>query len=134
MIRALVFDVQGTLVDFHEPLMRLGAGVSARKGLDLDWAAFAKDWRGLYRDGMDAINDGRSGFVRVDVIYRRALDQLLEARGLGDAFSPPSATRSTRCGRGSTRGRTPSPAWCGCANATRSPPSPTPAWPRLSPW
>lgn len=89
MIRALVFDVQGTLVDFHEPLMRLGAGVSARKGLDLDWAAFAKDWRGLYRDGMDAINDGRSGFVRVDVIYRRALDQLLEARGLGDAFSPP---------------------------------------------
>ena len=88
MIRALVFDVQGTLVDFHEPLMRLGAGVSARKGLDLDWAAFAKDWRGLYRDGMDAINDGRSGFVRVDVIYRRALDQLLEARGLGDAFSP----------------------------------------------
>ena len=87
MIRALVFDVQGTLVDFHAPLMRLGADVSARKGLDLDWAALATDWRALYRDAMDAINEGRSGFVRVDVIYRRALDQLLAARGLDDAFS-----------------------------------------------
>ena len=87
MIRALVFDVQGTLVEFHAPLMRLGADVSARKGLDLDWAVLARDWRGLYREAMDAINDGRRGFERVDVIYRRALDQLLDARGLGDAFS-----------------------------------------------
>ena len=87
MIRALVFDVQGTLVDFHAPLMRLGADVSARKGLDLDWAALAREWRGLYREAMDAINEGRRGFERVDVIYRRALDVLFEARGLGDAFS-----------------------------------------------
>ena len=87
MIRALAFDIQGTLVDFHEPLMRRGAAISARKGLELDWAALARDWRGLYREAMNAMNEGRRGFERVDVIYRRALDGLLERRGLGAAFS-----------------------------------------------
>ena len=87
MIRALVFDVQGTLVDFHEPVLRLGAEIAARNGLDLDWAALARDWRGLYREAMDAINAGKRDFERVDSIYRRALDQLLVERGLDDAFS-----------------------------------------------
>ena len=91
MIRALAFDIQGTAVDFHEPLMRVGAELAIRTGLGLDWAALTRDWRGLYREAMDAINAGTRGFETVDVIYRRALDTLLEARGLGDAV--PAADR-----------------------------------------
>ena len=82
MIRALTFDIQGTAVDFHAPLMRAGAAFCLRTGLDLDWAALVRDWRRLYRETMDAINAGSRPFETVDVIYRRTLDTLLAARGV----------------------------------------------------
>ena len=88
MIRALAFDIQGTVVDFHEPLMRLGAETNRRKGLTTDWSALAKAWRQLYREAMDAIIDGRRPFERVDRIYRAALDTLLDREGLSQGFSP----------------------------------------------
>ena len=86
MIRALAFDIQGTAVDFHEPLMRLGVETNIRKGLDIDWAALGRDWRSLYRDSMDAIIAGRAAWERVDRIYRRGLDTLLARAGLEHAF------------------------------------------------
>lgn len=86
MIRALAFDIQGTVVDFHEPLLRLGAEIDVRKTLELDWSVLGADWRKLYRETMDAVIDGRRPWLRVDRIYREALDTLLERRGLADAF------------------------------------------------
>ncbi len=87
MIRALAFDIQGTTVDFHEPLMRLGAETSIRKGLDVDWAGLTKAWRALYRQSMDAIIEGRAEWERVDRIYRRGLDVLLARAGLDAAIT-----------------------------------------------
>ena len=46
-LRALLFDVQGTTVDFYAPLLRTGAGVNAAKNLAIDWAALSVRWRGL---------------------------------------------------------------------------------------
>ena len=86
MIRALTFDIQGTVVDFHEPLMRLGVETNVRKGLDIDWAVLGRDWRAFYRDAMDAIIAGRAAWERVDRIYRRGLDTLLARAGLDSAF------------------------------------------------
>ena len=37
-IRAIAFDVQGTCVDFYQPILRAGQAVDAAKGLTLDWA------------------------------------------------------------------------------------------------
>ncbi len=91
-LRALVFDIQGTAVDFYGPIQRMGAAVNARKGLAVDWDAFSTAWRGLYREGMDAVIDGRRGWLRVDAIYREALDRLLAEQGLADRF--PEAERA----------------------------------------
>jgi 2-haloacid dehalogenase len=38
-IRAITFDVQGTCVDFFQPILRMGEAVNRNKGLDIDWAA-----------------------------------------------------------------------------------------------
>ena len=76
-IRALAFDIQGTVVDFYGPVMRMGAAVNRTHGLALDWAALSVRWRALYREAMDAIIAGRAPWRRVDRIYRDALDVLL---------------------------------------------------------
>jgi 2-haloacid dehalogenase len=83
---ALVFDVQGTLVDFYVPLMRLGAEINACKGLAIDWAAASVRWRALYRDAMDSIIAGTGEWRRVDDIYRDALDRLLDEMDLSARF------------------------------------------------
>ena len=83
---ALVFDVQGTLVDFYAPLMRLGAEVNVRKGLAIDWAAASVRWRALYREAMDAIIADDRAWRRVDDIYREGLDRLLDEEGLSSHF------------------------------------------------
>lgn len=86
-IRALAFDVQGTCVDFYQPILRAGEAVNRAKGLDLDWAVLSTEWRDLYRAALDAVIAGQRPWLRVDRIYREALDTLLERRGLADAFT-----------------------------------------------
>ncbi|MGX4773978.1 haloacid dehalogenase type II [Bradyrhizobium guangdongense] len=85
-IRAIAFDVQGTCVDFYQPVMRAGAAINAAKGLEIDWAGLSTEWRELYRASMDAVIAGRRDWLRVDRIYREALDRLIETRGLSDRF------------------------------------------------
>ena len=87
-IRAMIFDIQGTAVDFYQPLLRMGATVNAAKGLAIDWATMSTDWRQLYREAMDSVIEGRRPWIRVDRIYREALDVLLDRAGLGHRFTP----------------------------------------------
>ena len=86
-IKALAFDVQGTCVDFYQPVLRAGAAANREKGLTIDWAVLLAEWRELYRVAMDAVIAGRRPWLRVDQIYREALDVLLERHGLAAAFT-----------------------------------------------
>jgi 2-haloacid dehalogenase len=52
-IKALTFDVFGTVVDWRGTLIREGQAFGARKGLAVDWAAFADAFRAGYRPAMD---------------------------------------------------------------------------------
>ena len=63
-LRALLFDVQGTTVDFYQPLLRVGTRVNTAKSLAIDWPALSVRWRGLYREAMDAVIDGRRPWIR----------------------------------------------------------------------
>jgi 2-haloacid dehalogenase len=86
-VRALAFDVQGTCVDFYQPIQRMGEAVNRAKGLDIDWAALSTEWRDLYRIALDQVIAGQRPWLRVDRIYREALDTLLERRGLSGLFT-----------------------------------------------
>lgn len=86
-IKAIAFDVQGTCVDFYQPILRAGAAINRAKELTIDWAALSTEWRDLYRASLDEVIGGKRPWVRVDRIYRDALDTLLERRSLADSFS-----------------------------------------------
>ena len=86
-IKALAFDVQGTCVDFYHPVLRAGTVANRDKGLATDWAMLLAEWRELYRVALDAVIAGKRPWLRVDQIYREALDILLERHGLDALFS-----------------------------------------------
>jgi len=86
-IKAIAFDVQGTCVDFYQPILRAGAAINRAKELTIDWAALSAEWRDLYRVSMDEVIGGKRPWLRVDHIYREALDTLLERHSLASCFS-----------------------------------------------
>ncbi|HZV93499.1 MAG TPA: haloacid dehalogenase type II [Caldimonas sp.] len=81
--RALAFDVFGTVVDWHEGVAREAAALAARHGVEGDWAAFARAWRAGYIPAMDKVRSGELPWLRIDVLHRRILDDIIEAHGLG---------------------------------------------------
>src|SRR5437879_1412260 len=86
-VKAIAFDVQGTCVDFYRPSLRAGDVINRAKGLAIDWPALSAEWRDLYRASLDEVIVGKRPWLRVDRIYRDALDVLLERRSLAGCFS-----------------------------------------------
>jgi 2-haloacid dehalogenase len=81
-VRALLFDVFGTLVDWRTGIAREAEHVLRPLGHDLDWLAFADAWRGEYQPAMDEVRSGRIPFGKLDVLHRRNLDRILGRFGL----------------------------------------------------
>ena len=80
--RALVFDVFGTVVDWRASIIREGQMLSAVKGLQVDWPAFADAWRAGYAPAMDRTRGAGSAWADIDTLHRQILDTLLPRFGL----------------------------------------------------
>ncbi|EHR73629.1 2-haloalkanoic acid dehalogenase, type II [Burkholderiales bacterium JOSHI_001] len=80
-IRALIFDVFGTLVDWRGGVARDAQAALAPLGLACDWLGFADDWRAQYQPAMAEVRSGRIPFCTLDLLHRRNLDVVLRARG-----------------------------------------------------
>src|ERR1017187_4866983 len=74
-VKALVYDVFGTCVDWRNGVARDAEGILKPLGYNLDWIAFADAWRGLYQPTMEEIRAGRAPFAKLDILHRRMLDQ-----------------------------------------------------------
>lgn len=81
-VRALFFDVFGTLVDWRSSVAREAERVLAPLGHSLDWAAFADAWRAEYQPGMEEVRSGRIPFSKLDVLHRRNLERFAPRFGL----------------------------------------------------
>lgn len=81
-IRALTFDVFGTVVDWRSGVIREAQGFGHRKGLDRDWAAFADRWRDLYQPTLSRVRDGAMPWTKLDDLHRISLAQVLEEFGI----------------------------------------------------
>jgi 2-haloacid dehalogenase len=78
-VRALIFDVFGTVVDWRSSVIR---EVSAAAG-QVDAAAFADEWRREgYRDAIASIRRGERPWADADTLHRRKLDELLVRHGV----------------------------------------------------
>jgi len=76
-VKALFFDVFGTLVDWRSSIAREAKAMLEPKGYALDWLAFADAWRGEYQGGMEEVRSGRMAFSKLDVLHRRNLERIM---------------------------------------------------------
>jgi 2-haloacid dehalogenase len=81
-LRALFFDVFGTLVDWRSSVAREAESILSSLGYQLDWLALADAWRGEYQPGMEEVRAGRIPFCKLDVLHRRNLERLAPRFGL----------------------------------------------------
>jgi 2-haloacid dehalogenase len=82
-IKALFFDVFGTLVDWRTGVARESERILAPLGHKLDWTVFAEAWRGEYKPSMAEVQEGRIPFAKLDVLHRKNLERILPRFGLG---------------------------------------------------
>ncbi len=76
--QVLVFDIFGTVVDWHGSIVRELQALHP----EVDADAFALAWRAGYQPAMEAVRSGARGFVKLDVLHREILDALLPRFGL----------------------------------------------------
>lgn len=81
-VKALAFDVFGTVVDWRGSLIAEGRKLGRRKRIKADWAAFADAWRAGYRPAMDRVRRGELGWTKIDDLHRMILDGLIPKFGL----------------------------------------------------
>jgi 2-haloacid dehalogenase len=79
VIKVLLFDVFGTLVDWRTGVAREARSILSPLDVTLDWLAFADAWRDQYQPAMEEVRSGRLPFSKLDVLHRRNLDVVLSA-------------------------------------------------------
>jgi 2-haloacid dehalogenase len=78
-IKACLFDVFGTVVDWRNSMTRDLQEFGRSKGIEgVDWLEFAVEWRKLYQPSMDEVRSGRRAFTILDVLHRESLVTLVE--------------------------------------------------------
>jgi 2-haloacid dehalogenase len=81
-IRAMFFDVFGTLVDWRTGVAREAERALRPLGYNLDWTAFADAWRGEYQPGMEEVRSGRIPFSKLVVLHRSNLERFMPRFGM----------------------------------------------------
>lgn len=77
-IKALLFDVFGTVVDWRASVIAEGVALGSAKGWCVDWETFADRWRlEGYIQSMVKVNAGEWPWMNVDQLHRQKLDDLL---------------------------------------------------------
>jgi 2-haloacid dehalogenase len=88
-VRALVFDVFGTVVDWRAGVAREAEPFLARHGAaHIDPKEFADAWRRWYSPAMEEVRSGRRPFTRLDVLHRENLELALREFGIDPARIP----------------------------------------------
>ena len=88
VVKAMLFDVQGTATDFHSTVCDEAQRISAGRYPSVDWPDVVRRWRASYFATLDAKQRRHDGWVSVQSVYRDALDSVLDecgAAGFSDA-------------------------------------------------
>lgn len=86
-VKALLFDVFGTVVDWRTSCIDEFTSFGRARGLDADWVRLTDEWRGLYQPAMEEVRSGRRPWTILDTLHRESLLTLLDrhaVRGLAD--------------------------------------------------
>ncbi len=86
-VKAVLFDVFGTVVDWRSSCIAELTAFGKGKGLAADWVRMTDEWRGLYQPSMEAVRSGKRAWTILDVLHRESLEALLlqhQLTGLSD--------------------------------------------------
>jgi 2-haloacid dehalogenase len=81
-VKAVVFDVFGTLVDWRTSLVAQLRDFGQEKGLQADWTALVDAWRSRYQPSLDKVRRGAIPWSILDELHRASLMSLLPDFGL----------------------------------------------------
>lgn len=87
-VRALTFDVFGTVVDWRSTVIREGQALGRTKGLQANWAAFAEAWRDGYHPAMNRVRQGELPWTNLDGLHRMMLEDVLIRFGIEGLDEP----------------------------------------------
>jgi 2-haloacid dehalogenase len=78
-VKALLFDVFGTVVDWRSSLIADFTAWAASNGKRGDWTALVDAWRGAYVPSMDEVRKHpERGYVNLDALHRASLERLVQ--------------------------------------------------------
>jgi 2-haloacid dehalogenase len=81
-VKALVFDVFGTVVDWRSSVAREVEQLARRKQLRVDATRFADAWRAGYGPSMNHVRSGELPWTKLDDLHRMTLEKILGEFGL----------------------------------------------------
>jgi 2-haloacid dehalogenase len=87
-VRALTFDVFGTVVDWRTGVAAEGRRLGRLHGVEADWEQVADAWRALYIPYMNRVRSGELPWTNFDRLHRMSLDQVLDELGIQGLDGP----------------------------------------------
>ncbi len=75
-IKALIFDVFGTVVDWRGGLISQLTAFGSERGIEADWPALADAWRGAYLPSMNRVRSGERPWTDLETLQRESLETL----------------------------------------------------------
>jgi 2-haloacid dehalogenase len=81
-IRAILFDVFGTVVDWRGSLIRDLSAWGQARSLTVDWPGLIDAWRGAYLPSMNRVRKGEMPWTNLDDLHRQSLGELGPRFGL----------------------------------------------------
>ena len=75
-VKALLFDVFGTVVDWRTGIAREVESVAKKNDISLDPFDFADAWREEYQPAMEEIRKGRRSFTLLDILHMENLKKI----------------------------------------------------------
>ena len=76
-VKALVFDVFGTVVDWRTSVAQEVRDLAKRKCVSVDGEKFADAWRAGYGPSMNRVRSGELPWTKLDALHRMTLDRIL---------------------------------------------------------
>lgn len=81
-MKAIVFDVFGTIVDWRSSLINQFNELEKELGIELPSEVLADQWRQLYAPSMDRVRRGEIPWTVLDDLHRESLVKLLNQLGI----------------------------------------------------
>jgi 2-haloacid dehalogenase len=76
LVRALLFDVFGTLFDWRTSIARALREFGKERAIVCDWEAFALEWRAAYAPSMDRVRRGEMPWRNLDRLHAASLREV----------------------------------------------------------